>query len=250
MDLSWQDSVGSFLDTLATDPGSSLASFVDGVGAALWSAPSDTASPSGAGSLLWSDLASSSDDTSALNFGTADQTSWAPDSALPTAGLLWADPSGNAVWSGNGTWATENGMLTTTGFADSTLAQGAASAVSPLWQAILSNFADAGGGLAPVFASAMNDVSWTATGGTGQPPMISLTPAPQLTSLAGSGALAQALFSTLAPQQLLWTDQSGAAGLVTEPTFGATATPPFMSGAGMLTGNPVGVPISGAGMRS
>ncbi len=250
MNLSWQDSVGSFLDALATDPSSSLASYVDGVGAALWSAPSDTASPSGAGSLLWSDLAASSDDTNALNFGTGDLTSWAPDSALPTAGLRWADPSGNAVWSGNGAWATENGMLTTTDFADSTLAQGAASTVSPLWQAILSNFADAGGGLAPVFGSAMNDVSWTATGGTAQPPMISLAPEPQLSSLAGSGALVQTLFSTLAPQQLLWTDQSGAAGLVTDPTFGAAAMPLLMSGAGILTGNSVGVPISGAGVRS
>jgi hypothetical protein len=249
MDLSWQDSVGSFLDTLATDPSSSLASFVDAVGAALWSAPSDTASPSGAGSLLWSD--GTSDDTNTVNFGTGELTSWAPESALPAAGLLWSDTSGNAVWSGKGAWAAENGMLTTTGFADGSLSQGAGT-VSPLWQAVLSDFAGASGEIAPLFANVVNDISqvlWTATGGAGQPPMMSLTPEPQLTSFAGFGALAQTLFSTLAPQQLLWTAQSGVAGLAPDPMIGAAATPPLMGGAGILTQNPAGAPISGAGVR-
>jgi len=218
MDLSWQDSAGSFLDTLGTDPSSSLASYVDGGGAALWSSPYDGASPSGAGSLLWSDRGAPSDDTPALNFATDESISLAPDSTLPATGLLWANSGSYApVWSDNSRWAADSA------YTDGTLSQ-AASTVSPLWQAVQSNFVDSGGGMAPVFTSALNDVSqvlWTATGGTGQQPLLPLTPDPLLASLGGSSVLTTPSVSSLAPQQLLWSEPQGTPALAGSPTIGA-----------------------------
>jgi hypothetical protein len=175
MNVLWPDSVGSFLDSLATDASNGFASFVDD-GAALWSSSSGSDPASAIGSLLWSD-SSAATDTSSL-----------------AAGLLWADRGSSST----STWSISDPTFS---------APAGTGGGSLLWQALLPEIQRISTELPSSFDSLFNsalDLLWTATGGTGQPPFtLPITGAPQL----ATGLLPSTLGALLA-EQVVWTDPS------------------------------------------
>jgi len=251
MQLLWQDNVGSFLDSLATDAGGSSVSFAGGDGGTPWSATTDSSLFAGANSLLWSGNNETSADTNlsyAGSFGPEGTTPWGSDPALLAAGLLWGDSGSNtSVWPINDPWPATAVSAQGSETFPVVMSNSGSGAASLLWQTAVSSFEQvstevqsiAGNSvLSQAVESQLNQVLavvGNVTGGTAQPP-VTLPVTTQATNLAASGGSAAPSFSTLAPQQLLWTDPSslGSSGVSGMPTL-TSASPVGSSTPNALT---------------
>jgi hypothetical protein len=184
MDVAWQDSVGSFLDSFATDGGGSPAGFASGDNGVVWSDSADNGLFADPDSVLWNDAPvhwSNADPSLVLagDLSPLGTVSFAPDNTLPAANLLWGEPGDN----------TSNGSINFSIAAagagtDNTFPLGSASDNTP--RSLL--FTNAGFG----------DILWTAVPDGAAPAL----------QLADAGSIAGLSFPTLAPQQLIWTDPS------------------------------------------
>jgi hypothetical protein len=251
MDVSWQDSVASFLYSSGSDL-SSFASFVSGDGATLWSSPADSGLFSGQ-SMLWE---SSADTPGDKHLGGLSSDSVGPDTSTWLAGGwmdggTWGVGSGGStldsglLWAGAGdTSSSLGGSSSATGLGSlGALDLGAGNAASQ-WQQFVADFA----GSSTIWLNdAPQHLLWT--GVSGQPPLA--TPSAG-DSLHLAGAFAGPSFAALTPEHLVWTDPSqGLPAVISDPT-GIGAAPPTLAsgaGAGALEQTMIGVPISGAGAR-
>jgi hypothetical protein len=245
MDVGWQDSVGSFLDSAGTDA-NSFASFASENGAAQWSSSSDSPLFSSQ-PVLWESGADSPND-SHISALTADSTSGTDASALlagswiADAGSAFAGGSpalnGGLLWIGTGS-DTSSTLASNSGVGLGALDLGVSSGAS-LWQQFADQFA---GGLATglpdtqqlLWTGAASQPSITvpfAAGLLSQPSVTVPVPASDSLPLLGAG--------NLAPAQLTWTQPSSATGLTAGPSL-ADAAPGFIapgptgSAAGFLT---------------
>lgn len=203
MNLLWQDGVGSFLDSAMTDAGDSSISLSSGDGGAPWFAETDSLLWGGAGAAVGNGDAN-------VIAGGGFSPNGAPDNSLLGGGLLCGEPSTNtSLWPVNDPWAIQNNAPAQNTFSGPT----GTGAMSPLWQALVPAIEQVSTELHLSFVdSLLNgavDLLWTATGGTGQPPVtLPITGNPLTGSLPGVGGFPGSAFSTLAPQQLVWTDSS------------------------------------------
>ena len=225
MDVLWQDSVGSFLDSLVADTGACCVSFAGRDGAAPWSAAADSSPFAGSDSLLWSGNNETPADTSlayAGSLGPDGNTPFGSDPALLAAGLLWGDSGSNtSIWPINDPWLATGISAQGTDTFPLIMSASGSGAPSLLWQTAVSSFEQvstevqsiAGNSvLSQPVDSQLNQVLGVlgnVTGGSGQPPT-TLPVTALATNLPGSGGLPASSFSMLAPQQLLWTAPSGA----------------------------------------
>jgi hypothetical protein len=236
MDVSWQDSVASFLDSSGTDL-SSFASFASGDGATLWSSSADT--PFSGEFVLWESSADTPLDSriSSLSLDAVDPEttrlagSWMDNGSLSfgggssslDSGLLWAGAgdTSNPLASGSGT--TGLGSL-------AALDLGPGNGVSQ-WQQLL-------GLSAPAETWFQQATSLLWTGGSAQPPL-----APTLTtdSLRLAGSPAGPIFPTLSAERLAWTDPSAATALISVPTLADAAPTMFPRTLGVPAQSPSGL---------
>jgi hypothetical protein len=231
MDVVWQDSVGSFLDSSGTDPGN-FASFASDGSGALWSSAGDSPLFSGQ-PVLWESGADSPAD-SHISALTADGTggndsgallvgSWLADASAGSAG---ASPAMNLslLWAGSGS-DTSSTLASNGGVGLGALDLGAGSAASQWFQSLNVS--------APQETWLQQPANLVWTGGTDQAPLTTSTPLmPPVGNLQVPGAPSLQAPPTLTPQQLVWTDSSqGVAGITSSPaTLGAAPTPLFNLG--------------------
>jgi hypothetical protein len=111
MDIVWQDSPGSFLDSGSIDAASAFAPVPGADGSALWSSAADRGSSATGDALLWDDDAASRASWQA-NLAAAGMSSpdWGRQFGLSSGSLdiAWADGSGNGpslLWQPNGSAA-------------------------------------------------------------------------------------------------------------------------------------------------
>jgi hypothetical protein len=215
MNLLWRDSFGSFLDP----------SVPDGNGGATPLASWDTGPLSGQ-SLLWTGNGLSPSAASDVN--TAHLAGFdAGTTSLPSTGsglsgqdVLWADSGASGT-----TWqlADNAGDTGAMGLATPSLPLSAGSMPSDVgslvWQATLFRFEEVSAlANSSTLDSALNqilDIVWTATGGTGSPP-VTLPDAPTNPFVDGSPLV------FLSPSQLVWTGGSGQPPGVTPPITGTS----------------------------
>jgi hypothetical protein len=255
MDVSWQDSVASFTDLSGTDP-RSFASFVSGDGDTLWSSSGDT--PFSGQSVLWESRADTPNDSHISGL--------TPDAFTPDSSPWLAEG-----WMGNGSLPFSAGTIPS-------------DVGSLVWQATLFRFEEVSAiANSSTLDSTLNqilDVVWTATGGTGSPPVI-LPHAPTNPFLGGSplvslpssqvvwtgqprewfpggtglppvtsdflqptGSLAGRTFPTLGAENVAWTDPSAATGLLAGPSLGGAALTTLASSLGGRVQDTTGMPTS------
>jgi hypothetical protein len=247
MDVAWQESAGSFLDSSGTGP-SSFASFVGGDGA-LWSSSSDSPVFSGQ-PVLWESGADTPADSHisglTLDSGSGTDTSpllaggWIADGA---SGLASGMLDGSVLWSGAGS-NTSSSLTNGSGVGLGALDLGAGSS-TPLWQ----QFVDSFGSQFATWAADAPHLLWT--GASSQPAVT--VPVPdnsQSVHLAASDSVSLPAVGTVSPTQLLWTPPSGATGLATGPTLTDAAPTPVMTGAGAIGSSSSNPPITGVGSHS
>jgi hypothetical protein len=211
MDVAWQDSVGSFLDSFATDGEGSPGGFASGDNGVVWSDTADNSAFTGTDSLLWNDASvhwSNADPSLILagDLGPPGTASFASDNSLPATNLLWTDPSDNT--SINVSIAGAGAGM------DNTFPLGPASDNAP--RSLLFTNASS------------SDILWTATPDGASPALtLPTTVNSQALHLADGGSVPDLSFPTLAPQQLVWTDpsslaiaQSGGSVILTFGTLG------------------------------
>jgi hypothetical protein len=240
MDVVWQDSGASFLDSAGTDP-SSFASFAsDGT---LWTSSGDSPLFSGQ-PVLWESGADAPADSpiSGLTADSAGGTdpspllvgSWTADVGSAFAGATSA-LDGGLLWTAAGS-DTSNSLVSNGGVGLGALDLGASSGAS-LWQHFVDQFAG-GFGIGP---TDVPQLLWT---GTGSQPSIAV-PVPvaaQSLPLAASDSSPLATVGNLAPAPFLWTPSLGATGL--------TPSPSLMTGAGAVGSSSSNLPLAGAGSHA
>jgi hypothetical protein len=251
MDVVWQDSGASFLDSSGTDP-TSFATFAGGDGGTLWSSAADSPVFSDQ-SLLW-DSGADAPAASYLSGLTADNGSGTDTSPLLTGGwiadgtseLASGSPSlnGGLLWAGTGD--TSAALSTSSGLGSlGSLDLGASSTASSLWQ----QFVDGFGPQVATWAADLPHLLWT--GASSQP----LVTAPVLDGsqslpLAAGGSLPSSIAGTLAPTQLVWAQPSAATGLVTGPNLADAAPTPVISGTGIVGASSSPLPVAGVGSHA
>jgi len=238
MDVVWQDSGASFLDSAGTDP-SSFASFAsDGT---LWTSSGDSPLFSGQ-PVLWESGADAPADSpiSGLAADSAGGTDASPLLAghwIADGGSAFAGASvaldGSLLWAGASS-DTSSSLASNGGVGLGALDLGASSGAS-LWQQFVDTFA---GGSATGLAD-VPQLLWT---GSGTQPSITV-PVPvaaQSLPLAASDSVQLATVGNLAPAPFLFTPSLGATGL--------TPSPSLMTGAvGSSSSN---LPLAGAGSHA
>jgi hypothetical protein len=245
MDVAWQDSVGSFLDSSGGDLGS-FASFAGG-DATLWSSSGDNPVFSSQ-SMLWESAADDSHISGlTADGGGADATTlslggWMADGTPgPAGGML----GGSLVWAGAGS-DTSTSLTSNGGIGLGALDLGAGSS-SSLWQ----QFVDGFGSQIATWAEDVPHLLWA---GAGSQPLVTAPVADvsQSLTLAAGASLPLPTAGTLAPSQLMWTQPSAATGLITGPSLTDAAPAPVMSGAGIGVFAPAanGPVITGAGSHA
>jgi hypothetical protein len=197
MNLLWRDNFGSLFDSSVPEASGGSTAVAGTDAAAGWSGQS----------LLWS--SSDTAPSPAVERGTIlprDLDVGMASLASDGSGLLWAEPSSSAA-----TWRLADGtrdagnagvgtLATTPGLPDDVR--------SLVWEATLFRFEE---GSAIANSSTLDatlnqilDVLWTRDGGTGQPP-VTLPHAP-------SNPFVNSFAQSLAPSELVWTDQPHLAG--------------------------------------
>jgi hypothetical protein len=233
MNVLWQDNVPSFLDASGLGAGSFAGSLGDG--GAPWFASADGGLFSGQPVLWWDNGADSAAADSGLagfdpggaagGWLTHGAEAFAGTNPALDGGLLWPDDRDS----------TSNLVLTGAGMGQWDLSAG--NGVSSQWPQSLNEFAST----SSAWLTEASNLLWT--GGTDQAafalPAVDNAPLANPTSLGNVGVPP---FSMLAPQQLVWTDQSRAPTLISEPgvvdpasiTFPRTLGVPVQSPSGLL----------------
>ena len=258
MDVAWQDSVGSFLDSSGTDP-SSFSSFASDDGAALWSSSSDgplfSTQP-----VLWESGADTPGDSrngwltlDSAGGTDSDMLSLAGWNTDATAGLAGGTLNGGLLWTaaGSNTWTS---LASSDGVGLGALDLGAASGASQ-WQ----QFVDSFGSQFSTWAADVPHLLWT---GAGSQPAVTVPVADGLQSLpiAANDSLSLPTLGSISPTQSVWTQQSTVwtqpatvTTLTAGPSLAATAptTSPttWLSGTGAVGSQWIN-PIAGAGSHS
>lgn len=256
MDVAWQDSVGSFLDSSGTGLASTSGAFGVGDNGTLWSASPDTGAFADQ-SVLWNqtDLDGSDSTSTHLGAGITDSASGSDTSTLSlgswgtdgTPALASGTLQGGLVWAGASS-DTSNSLTNGTGVGLGALDLGAGSAATSQWQQFVNDFASQSG----AWLTDAQPLLWTGT--SSQPPITAPVPTSlgsQPVQLAPSGSLPIPTLGSVVPAQLTWTQPSAATGLAAGPSLTDAAPTPVMSGAGVIgSSSPSGVPIPGVGVGS
>ena len=249
MDVAWQDSVGSFLDSSGTGS-SGVASFAGGDGT-LWSSAPDSPLFSSQ-SVLWESDADpptdnhlvglNSDSTGATDTSPILAGGWIADGA---PGLTGGSPTldGGLLWAGAGS-DTSASLTNSTGVGLGALDLGAGSSTSQ-WQQFVNDFA----GQPAAWLSDTAHLLWPGAG-TQPPVAVPFSAGSQSVPLAPSTGVALPSIPSLSPTQLAWTGPSSATGLTIGPSLVDGAPPTVMSGAGVVGTSSNTLPIAGAGSHS
>jgi len=241
MDVVWQDSVGSFLDSAGSDPGS-FASFADD-GGALWSSVSDSplfsSEPvlwqSGADAPADSHLGALIADSSVTDSSALLAGGWIADAGSGFVGGSATLHGGGLMWAGAGS-NTASTLSSNGGVGLGALDLGASS--GSLWQQFVDQFASGA-------ASSLGDVPqllWTSPAG-----QLSIT-VPVVSGLqplqVGASDSVAATLGNLAPTQLVWTQPSAANGLTVGPSLAGAAPTTLASNLGGPVQDTTGLPTN------
>jgi hypothetical protein len=235
MDVAWQDSGPSFLDSSGTGA-TSFASFASD-GGALWSSATDSPAFSSQ-AVLWESGADSPIDSHISAF-TADSTTDAGPSLTGTwaadASPAFADTStamdGGLVWAGSGS-DTSSSSTSSGGLGLGSLDLGAGSSAYQ-WQ----RFAN---GLAGQSATGLVDsqqLLWT--GGNSQLPItMPVADVAPAAYLAPSDSLPLSTLGSLSPAQLVYTQPSGSTAAANAATVGASPYTPSTGASPVISAAP------------
>jgi hypothetical protein len=249
MDVTWQEGVGSFLDSSGIDPSSS-ASFESGDGSVLWPSSGDSRLFSSQ-SVLWESGPDSPGDSriGALTLDSAGGTDagtltlggWSADATPEVAnGLL----NGDLVWAGAGS-ETSRSLINNGGVGLGALDLSAAGGTSSEWQQFV---AEVAGGSATGLAEVPH-LLWT--GASSQLP--STVPVPdgsQPLHMPPSDNLSLPTLGNVSPAQVVWTQPSGAPQLTAGTSPGEVPIALTQTEAGLgevqsaQLGSTSGLPIS------
>jgi hypothetical protein len=234
MDVVWQDSGASFLDSAGTDP-SSFASFAsDGT---LWTSSGDSPLFSGQPVLWESDPDSPGDSRVA---GLTLDGSGGTDTSLPLADRWIADRTPglagamlDVLWAGAST-DTSSSLASNGGMGLGALDLGAGS-VSSQWQQFVNDFASqsaTGFGEAP-------SLLWTDA--SSRPPVaVPVVDGLRAISLAPTDGLSVPTLASVSPTQLVWTQPSTATVHAADPTLADAAPTTFPRALGVPVQSPSG----------
>jgi hypothetical protein len=254
MNLLWLDDFGSFLDSLTADVSGNSAPFAGSDGQALlWSGGITSGGGLTGQDMLWAEPDSSATIWQlAYNAGTAGVPGLG-DGNLSFAGASLSSDVGSLMWQTTLFVFEEISATANSTTLDSTLNQildvvwtatgGAGSPPITLPHAPSNPFADG----FPAISLPSSQLVWT-----GQPPLG--TGQPPLTPLAGNSPFTSGLlgpmFSTLVPQQLVWTNPAQSLPAIISDSAAVGAAPITLAAVGLMAqGTGPLPPLSGAGSR-